>query len=114
MRIVMLWRLVTEKYNTFNLNFSTTQTNNSQLAEMLPLKTIPKVHGKGHTLKLKTKAKATAAPPKKVRASSIEVAEIKDEDSPLNTAMRNATISLTSSFQILNSMKVCYLSCYIY
>jgi hypothetical protein len=115
MRIVMLWRSVTKKYNTFNLNFSTTQTNNSQLAEMLPSKTISKIHGKGHTLKPKTKVKATTAPPKKkVRACSVEVKEIEVEDSPHNTAMRNATTSLTSSFQILNSMKVCYLSCYIY
>jgi hypothetical protein len=115
MRIVMLWRSVTKKYDTFNLNFSTMHTNNSQLAEMLLSKTIPEIHGKCHTLKLKTKAKATMAPPKKkARACSVEVKEIEDEDSPHNTAMRNATISLTSSFQILNSMKLCYLSCYVY
>jgi hypothetical protein len=82
---------------------------------MLPSKTIPKVHGKGHTLKPKTKVKATTAPPKKkARACSVEVKEIKDKGSPHKTATRNATISPTSSFQILNSMKVCYLSCYVY
>ena len=115
MRIVMLWRSVTKKYVTFNLDLVTTQTNNSQLADMLPSKTIPEVHGKGHTLKPKTKAKTTTAPPKKkARACSVEVEEIEDEDSPRNTAVRNATISPTSSFQIPHSTKVCYLSCYVY
>jgi hypothetical protein len=82
---------------------------------MLPSKTIPEVHSKGRTLKSKTKAKTTMAhPKKKARACSLDVEEIKDEDSARKTAVRNATISPMSSFQIANSMKVSYLSCYAY
>jgi hypothetical protein len=115
MRTVMLWRSVTKKYVTFNLDLSITQTNNSQLADMLPSKTIPEVHGKGHTLKPRANVRMTTAPPKKkARVCSIEDEEINDDDSPCNTAARNVTISPNSSFEIVIPTKVCYLSCYVY
>ena len=60
-------------------------------------------------LKPKIKTKPMPAPPrKKARTCSVEVEEIEDEDSPHQTAARNASISPTSSFKIPNSKKASF------
>ena len=84
-----------------------------QVAEMLPSKTIPEVNN-GKNLKQTCKSRpkaamATAPPKKKVRACSVEVEEIDDEDSTHNIATRNSGISPTSSFEIPNTKMVCYI-----
>jgi hypothetical protein len=97
-------------YSRFQYN----AINHSQLADMLPSKTVPEVHAKHHTLKPKANARITTArPKKKVRACSVEVEGIEDNDSPRKTAVRNVTISPTSSFHISNHTNVCYLSCFV-
>src|SRR5271155_4088211 len=86
--------------------------NTLQIADMLPSKTIPEVSNKkGHTcvLKPKIKTKPTPAPPrKKARTCSVKVEEFEDNDSPRRTAARNASISPTSSFKILNPKKASF------
>jgi hypothetical protein len=69
-----------------------------QLADMLPLKTIPEVNWKSQGRMLKQKAKVLmAAPPKnKVKTHSVEVEEIEDEDSTQNLCNWNASISLVT------------------
>jgi hypothetical protein len=96
--------------NHFNLIFIQDIYTTSQIADMLPSKTIPEAsNGKGptRTLKPEVMAKATAPPKKKTRTCSVEVEEIEDEDSSRNIAARNGSVSSTSSFQIPNSKKVC-------
>ena len=104
------WKLVTKRYESFNLISIHDIYTTSQIADMLPSKTIPEAsNGKGPTCTLKPKvtAKPTAPPMKKTRTCSIEVKEIEDEDSPRNVATRNGSISSTSSFEIPNLKKVC-------
>lgn len=70
------------------------EISNEELADMLPLKTIPEVNRKGQGRTLKPKAKVlTAAPPKKkVKTHSVEVEEVEDEDSARNLRNRNASV----------------------
>jgi hypothetical protein len=87
---------------------------------MLPSKTIPEVGGKGrpHTLKVTVNSRTITAPPtKKARparpcSGGIGEDEVKDEDRSRNITMMNASFSSTSSFQIMNTKKVCSLSCH--
>lgn len=78
-----------------------------QLADMLPLKTIPEVNqkGQGHTLKPKAKVLMAAPPKKKVKTHSVEVEEIKDEDSTQNLRNWNASISSVTGDVFLNKKK---------
>jgi hypothetical protein len=87
-----------------------TNINNSQIADMLPLKTIPEANNrKDHALKPKTKVKTLAPTNKKARICSVRIEEIENEGSPRNIAAENAGISPTSSFEIPNSTKVSHL-----
>ena len=83
----------------------------SQVADMLPSKTIPEVNNgkklmRKPTRKAKVSATVTVPPKKKVRVRSVEVEEIEDEDSTRNITARNSSISQTSSFEIPNIKKV--------
>ena len=71
-----------------------------QVADMLPSKTIPELNnGNRCMLKPKPKKKTIAAtPPKKVKACSVKVEEIEDNDSPHNITSRNAGISPGNKF----------------
>ena len=60
---------------------------------MLPSKTIPEVKwkGQGHTLKPKAKVLMAGPPKKKVKTHSVEVQEIKHEDSAQNLCNWNGS-----------------------
>jgi hypothetical protein len=96
----------------FSLKFCTIKVNlYSQLADMLPSKTIPDVSNrKGHALKHRTRSTAgSAARAKKKARTSINNDDIESEattPNSSNSAVRNTTISPPSSFQI----KVGYVS----
>jgi hypothetical protein len=79
-----------------------------QIADMLPLKTMPEVDTKKkpmRALKQKAVKVGMVLPKKKVRASSVEVEEIEDEDSAHCINARNSGISPASSFQILDTKR---------
>jgi hypothetical protein len=83
-----------------------------QIADMLPSKTMPEVNTKKkpmHALKQKAVKVGMVPPKKKVRASSVEVEEIEDEDSTCCINVRNSGISPASSFQILDTKKVTHI-----
>jgi hypothetical protein len=83
-----------------------------QIADMLPSKTVPEVNTKKkpmHALKQKAVKVGMVPPKKKARASSVEVEEIEDEDSACHINVRNSSISLASSFQILDMNKVTHI-----
>jgi hypothetical protein len=80
-----------------------------QIADMLPSKTMPEVNTKKklmHALKQKAVKVGMVPPKKKVRASSVKVEEIEDEDSACCINARNSGISPASSFQIPDTKKV--------